>query len=68
MAVKIIEKAKIQSKDVQRVKSEIEILRTTRHRNLIHLYEIIETEKSLLLITEFMANGELFSYIVNQKK
>lgn len=53
---------------MQRVKNEIEILRTTRHRNLIDLYEIIETPKSLLLITEFMQNGELFSYIVNQKK
>lgn len=38
------------------------------HPSLIQLYEIIETEKSLLFVTEYMQNGELFNYIIQRKK
>jgi len=38
VAIKIIDKSKIKDKDVERVKCEIKILCTTRHRHLIHLY------------------------------
>ena len=47
-------------KDMLRVKNEIHILSTIRHRNIMHLYEIIETEKTLLLVTEYLGGGELF--------
>lgn len=38
------------------------------HPSLILLYEIIETEKSLLFVTEYMPNGELFNYIIERQK
>ena len=34
----------------------------------MHLYEIIETEKSLLLVTEYLEKGELFRQIIKDKK
>lgn len=43
VAIKIIDKSKMRPKDVQRVKSEIQILKTVRHRHIVDLYEIIET-------------------------
>jgi serine/threonine protein kinase len=68
VAVKLIEKKSMRPKDVVRVKSEIAILSSIRHRNILQLYEIIETEKSLLLITEYLERGELFRQIIKQKK
>jgi 5'-AMP-activated protein kinase catalytic alpha subunit len=65
VAIKILEKDKIKDKkDIDRITREIKILKKVRHPNVIQLYEIIETDKELYLITEFSANGELFDYIV----
>lgn len=65
VAVKILEKDKIQDvADVEWVAREIHILKIVRHPNVVHLYEIIETQKQLYLIMEYANGGELFDYIV----
>jgi 5'-AMP-activated protein kinase catalytic alpha subunit len=43
-------------------------LKLIRHPNIIQLYEIIETAKYLFLVMEFVEHGELFEYIVNNRK
>ena len=69
VAVKILEKSKIQdSGDLKRVTRELLILKKLAHPNLIQLYEIIETGANLYLIMEFAENGELFQYIVKNKR
>ena len=69
VAIKILEKDKISDiADTERVLREIHILKLIRHPNVVQLYEIIETPKKLFLITEFMEKGELFDYIVKQKR
>lgn len=69
VAIKILEKSKIKDKsDVDRVTREIHILKIMRHPNIIQLYEIIETPKQLYLIMEMAERGELFKYIVRNKR
>lgn len=68
VAVKLIDKKTMRPKDMERVKNEIAILMSIRHRNIMHLYEIIETEKTLLLVTEHLEKGELFQQILKHKK
>lgn len=68
VAIKLIEKKNMRPKDVTRVKNEISVLSSIRHRNILQLYEIIETEKSLLLVTEYLEKGELFRKIIKEKK
>ena len=69
VAIKILEKDKISDiADTERVLREIHILKLIRHPHVVQLYEIIETPKKLFLITEFMEKGELFDYIVKQKR
>jgi 5'-AMP-activated protein kinase catalytic alpha subunit len=46
VAIKILEKDKIVDKqDVDRVTREIHILKLVRHPHIVHLYEIIETNR-----------------------
>ena len=54
--------------DVERVLSEVHILKLIRHPNIIQLYEIIETPKQLYLIIEYANEGELFDYIVKKTR
>ena len=69
VAIKVLEKDKIQDvNDVERVAREIQILKMVRHPVVVQLYEIIETQRELYLIMEYARGGELFEYIVNNKR
>jgi len=69
VAIKILEKNKIlDESDRERVSREIQILKILRHPNITQLYEILEDESNLFLITEYAPNGELFDYIVANQR
>ncbi|CAK92709.1 unnamed protein product (macronuclear) [Paramecium tetraurelia] len=69
VAIKILEKEKIENEaDYVRIQREIHILRKIRHPNIIQLYEIIESEIKLYLITEYAPGGELFEHIVSKSR
>lgn len=68
VAVKILEKSRIKEQaDVRRVNREIKILKKSRHRNIIQLYEVLDTQNSIYLIMEHCEGGEMFDYIVKHK-
>ena len=64
----MLEKSRIKDKkDVERISREIKILKQLHHPNVVpvvQIYEIIETEKDLYLVMEFVSGGELFDIIV----
>jgi 5'-AMP-activated protein kinase catalytic alpha subunit len=69
VAVKVLEKDRISDvSDVERVAREIHILKIIRHPNLIQLYEIVETNRQLYIFTEYATGGELYEYIVSNKR
>ena len=65
----MLEKDRITSEDDKlRVRREIDILKTVRHPNIVHLYEVIETEKYHFMVMEYVENGELADYIEEREK
>ena len=70
VAIKIIDKTQLQEDqlNLKRLESEISILKIVKHKNIISLYEILETPEKIYLIMELCEKGELFDYIVSQKK
>lgn len=69
VAIKILEKNKILDEgDRERVSREIQILKILRHPHITQLYEILEDEQTLFLITEYAPHGELFDYIVANQR
>ncbi len=54
--------------DRGRVAREIKILKEVKHKNIIQLYEIIETSYAIYMIMEYAEGGELFDYIVNKSR
>merc|ERR1712188_260449 len=62
-AVKIIEKQNA-GQDMARLRTEMEILKSVRHRNIIALKEILEDDQTLYIVTELVTGGELFDKIV----
>ena len=69
VAIKILLKEKlIDNIDKIRMMREIKILKNTFHFNIIKIYEVIETETSIYLIMELSEKGELFNYIIQNKR
>ena len=65
VAIKVLEKDKITDKgDVKRVTREIQILKHIQHPRIVNLLEVIEKPRHIYLVTEFVAGGELFEFIV----
>ena len=68
-AIKIVDKRLLESvKDVQRLKKEIKILKSIRHKNIIQLFDIMESKTNLYFVLEYCKGGELFDYIVRKKR
>jgi serine/threonine protein kinase len=50
------------------VRREIKILRLFMHPHIVRLYEVIETETNIYVVTEYAERGELFDYIVQKSR
>lgn len=67
VAVKILNRQKIHAQQMEeKLKREIKILKTCMHPHIIRLYEVIETEREVYVVTEYSQGGELFDYIVER--
>jgi len=64
ISAKILQKSTIKSKELEeKVKREIRFSKYFRHPNIIHLYEVIETQNEIIMIMEYASGGELFDLI-----
>ena len=68
VAAKILQKSSIRSKELdEKVRREIRFSKYFRHPNIIHLYEVIETQNEIIMIMEYAPKGELFDLICRDK-
>ena len=56
--------SKLNIKNLEKFRREIEILKKMDHPNIIKLYEVYESERSLYLIMEECKGGEIFDRII----
>jgi len=69
VAVKILNRQKLRALEMgKKVRREIEIMRLCNHAHIIRLYEVIDTQRDIFVILEYVSGGELFDYIVQHGK
>lgn len=68
MAIKILDKTKLDQKTQRLLSREISSMEKLHHPNIIRLYEVVETLSKLHLVMEYAAGGELFGKISNEGK
>ena len=68
VAVKIVNKRELDKENLNKIGREIEIMRRLSHKNIIKLYQVMESDCFMYIITEFAANGEIFDWLVTNKK
>jgi len=67
VAIKIMNKKKMDSSDIELMRTEIEILKICQHPNIIRLYDIFEIIDYIYIIMEYCPGGDLFSYLEQRK-
>ena len=65
VAIKKRIKSKMNSDDLLLVRREIDILRVCHHKNIIKMYDYIENENFIFIILEYIHDGSLLDYIIN---
>ncbi|KAM4633712.1 MAP/microtubule affinity-regulating kinase 3-like [Polymixia lowei] len=64
VAIKIIDKTQLNPTSLQKLFREVRIMKILNHPNIVKLFEVIETDKTLYLVMEYASGGEVFDYLV----
>lgn len=64
MAIKIIDKTRLDDENLAKTYREISILKFLRHQHITRLYEVMESENMIYLVTEYASRGEIFDHLV----
>ncbi|XP_051507513.1 MAP/microtubule affinity-regulating kinase 3-like isoform X1 [Myxocyprinus asiaticus] len=64
VAIKMIDKTQLNPTSLQKLSREVKIMKNLNHPNIVKLFEVIETEKTLFLVMEYASGGEVFDYLV----
>jgi calcium/calmodulin-dependent protein kinase I len=65
-AVKIIKKGSLSAEDSKMLQTEVEVLESVKHTNIVSLLETFDTSAHLYMVMEVCAGGELFDRIVEK--
>ena len=64
VAIKIIDKTKLDESTSKKLFREVRIMRLLNHKNIVKLYEVIDTPDELYLVMEYLSGGEIFDFLV----
>lgn len=60
VAIKIIDKNKLDKVNLEKVYREVQVLKMLDHPHIIKLYQVMETKSLLYLVSEYASQGEIF--------
>lgn len=64
VAIKVIEKSQCEDADNESIQTEVTVMKSIQHPNIVCLKEIYESKDKLYLVMELVTGGELFDRIV----
>lgn len=65
VAIKIIDKTRLNSENLEKIYREVQIMKLLNHPHIIKLYQVMETKDMLYIVTEYAKNGEMFDYLTS---
>lgn len=64
VAIKIIDKQSLNESSLAKLMREVDIMKRLDHPNIVKLFEVLDTEKTLYLVMEYANGGEVFDFLV----
>ncbi|XP_050557704.1 mucin-17 isoform X2 [Spodoptera frugiperda] len=66
VAIKIIDKSRLDEDNLKKTFREIAIMKKLRHPHIVRLYQVMESSHTIYLVTEYAPNGEIFDHLVSR--
>ncbi|VDL71018.1 unnamed protein product [Nippostrongylus brasiliensis] len=66
VALKIVDRAALDEENLIRLEREMQILTRVNHPHIVKLYEIMRTETSIYIVTQYCSGGELFEILIER--
>ena len=63
VAIKIIDKSRLDDANLKKIYREVQIMKLLRHQNVLKLYQVMETKNMLYIVMEYATKGEMFAHI-----
>jgi len=67
VAIKIIDKDKLDEIESSFLSTELAIIKILEHPHIVELIDVYEDAHKIFIVTEFVTGGELFHYLENKK-
>nr|XP_046910015.1 serine/threonine-protein kinase SIK1-like isoform X1 [Dermatophagoides farinae] len=67
VAIKVISRKSLTADQLLKLNREIDIMkRVGSHRNIVRLYQVMQSDRHVMLVTEYCQGGELFEQLVTK--
>ncbi|OTF76089.1 serine/threonine-protein kinase SIK3-like protein, partial [Euroglyphus maynei] len=67
VAIKVISRKSLEADQLRKLNREIDIMkRVGSHRNIVRLYQVMQSDRHVMLVTEYCKGGELFEHLKNK--
>lgn len=63
VAIKIVDKSQLDAANLRKLYREVQILKLLKHDNIVRLYQVMETQDMLYLVSEYATQGEIFGQL-----
>jgi calcium-dependent protein kinase len=67
VAIKQIDLTTIDQVEIEIIKNETSIIKVLHHPNIVRYYETYETKDTIYIVCEFLRDGQLFDYVLENK-
>lgn len=68
VAIKIVDKRQLDTENLKRINREVQIMKLLNHPHIIRLYQVIDTDDMIYLVTEYASGGDIFDYLFVHKR
>ncbi|XP_072513694.1 serine/threonine-protein kinase SIK1-like [Salminus brasiliensis] len=65
VAIKIVDKTRLDASDLEKLNREVQIMKLLNHPHIVKLYQVMETKDMLYIVTDYAKNGEMFDYLAS---
>ena len=67
VAIKIIDKNKLQPGEIYLIRNEVELLNHLNHPNIVEIYESFENTETIYIVMEYISGGDLAGYVESKE-
>lgn len=66
-AIKVIQRGEASTKSREHLKSEIQVMKSISHPNIVHTHQIFDLKRTIYIVMEYVSGGDLFDFVAQHE-